>query len=143
MIPKCPHAYTEREENYHLDMCRLHPEKLYGVEEKDCEWCLYCPDKEWQEWKHSLHPAPEPTGVRPIYGSIERYEVDVKTGTISYRVIQTNADRIRSMTDEELAEFMRPWDSGCPRWKENPLPCSDWDNCGECWLKWLKEEVSG
>lgn len=54
---------------------------------------------------------------------------------------QTNADRIRSMTDEELAEFMKPWDSGCPRWKENPLPCSDWDNCGECWLKWLKEEV--
>ena len=54
---------------------------------------------------------------------------------------QTNADRIRAMSDEELAEFMRPWDSGCPRWKENPLPCSDWDNCGECWLKWLKEEV--
>ena len=53
----------------------------------------------------------------------------------------TNADRIRAMSDEELAEFMRPWDSGCPRWKENPLPCSDWDNCGECWLKWLKEEV--
>ena len=54
----------------------------------------------------------------------------------------SNADRIRAMSDEELAEFMRPYDSGCPRWKENPLPCSDWDNCGECWLKWLKEEVS-
>ena len=53
----------------------------------------------------------------------------------------SNADRIRAMSDEELAEFMRPLDSGCPRWKENPLPCSDWDNCGDCWLKWLKEEV--
>ena len=82
MIPKCPHAYTEREENYHLDMCRLHPEKLYGVEESDCEWCLYCPDKEWQEWKHSLHPSPEPTAVRPIYGSIERYEVDAKNASV-------------------------------------------------------------
>lgn len=63
--------------------------------------------------------------------------VNVITGETHY---PTNADRIRSMTDEELAEFMRPWDSGCPRWKENPLPCSDWDNCGECWLKWLKKE---
>ena len=143
MIPKCPHAYTEREENYHLDMCRLHPEKLYGVEEKDCEWCLYCPDKEWQEWKHSLHPAPEPTAVRPIYGSIERYEVDVKTGTISYKVIQTNADRIRSMTDEELAEFIGKFCDcqlgDCPI-TTSPYNCSE-NGCKGSWLKWLKRKA--
>lgn len=106
MIIKCPHAYTEYEENCRLDMCRLHPEKLYGVGENDCEWCLYCPDKEWQEWKHSLHPSPEPTAVRQINGSIERYEMDVETGTISCKVVQTNADRIRAMSDEELAVFL-------------------------------------
>ena len=47
---------------------------------------------------------PTPSMPRPIYGKIERYEYDVESGTISCKVIQTNADRIRSMTDEELAE---------------------------------------
>ena len=75
-----------------------------------------------------------------IFVTGEREDIDTSE-CADFRSM-TNADRIRSMTDEELAEFMRPWNSGCPRWKENPLPCSDWDNCGECWLKWLKEEVS-
>lgn len=55
---------------------------------------------------------------------------------------KTNADRIRSMSDEELAEFMKPYDSGCPRWKEMPIPCSKRTNCRECWLDWLREEVT-
>ena len=84
---------------------------------------------------------PKPSLPRHIHSPVDHYDVDVTTGTVSYHVVRTNGDRIRAMSDEELAEFMRPWDSGCPRWKENPLPCSDWDNCGECWLKWLKEEV--
>ena len=84
---------------------------------------------------------PKPSLPRHIHSPVDHYDVDVATGMVTYHVVTTNADRIRSMTDEGLAEFMRPFDSGCPRWKENPLPCSDWDNCGECWLKWLKEEV--
>lgn len=55
MMRDCPYAYPERDENYTLNMCRLHPEKIWGVEEKDCEWCPKCPDKDWQAWKHSLH----------------------------------------------------------------------------------------
>ena len=41
----------------------------------------------------------------------------------------TNADRIRSMTDEELAEWLSKNDPECdtPEW----------------WLRWLKEDVSG
>lgn len=39
----------------------------------------------------------------------------------------TNADRIRSMTDEELAEFLRKNDPEC-----EPI---------EWWLSWLQEEV--
>ena len=59
MIIKCPYAYTEYEENYHLDMCRLHPEKLYGVKESDCEQCPQCSDKKWQEWRRSLREVSE------------------------------------------------------------------------------------
>ena len=54
---------------------------------------------------------------------------------------QTNADRIRSMTDEELAFNMM-----CPN--ENGLAEIDCDkndncNCYECLLKWLKAESEG
>lgn len=51
----CLHRYQERDENYTLDMCDIHPEKIWGVSEKDCEKCPLCPDKDWQAWKHSLH----------------------------------------------------------------------------------------
>ena len=54
---------------------------------------------------------------------------------------QTNADRIRSMTDEELAVNMM-----CPN--ENGLAEIDCDkndncNCYECLLKWLRAESEG
>ncbi len=47
----------------------------------------------------------------------------------------TNADRIRSMTDEELAEWLYER-SDCVV----TLDCLD-DSCDECILKWLKEEM--
>lgn len=53
---------------------------------------------------------------------------------------KTNADHIRSMTDEDLAEFL--WKYGgigvCP-----PIECPAKDECGaeKCWLDWLKKEV--
>lgn len=51
---------------------------------------------------------------------------------------QTNADRIRQMTDEELAHFMEGPTNACP-----PMGtlCSG-KNCHDCWLDWLKQEVS-
>lgn len=51
----CPYEYPERDGDCTLSMCRLHPEKIWGVEEKDCMDCPKCPDKDWQAWKHSLH----------------------------------------------------------------------------------------
>ena len=50
----------------------------------------------------------------------------------------TNADRIRAMTDEELAVFI----------EHAPYPpnasCSEegckFDTCVDCWLDWLKQE---
>lgn len=60
----------------------------------------------------------------------------------------TNADRIRAMTDEELADYLAPCacppirfnkntgDIVCPVNKE---PCES--DCKHCWLDWLKEEA--
>lgn len=56
----------------------------------------------------------------------------------------TNADRIRAMTDEELADAFRL--EGCPKGKaisdcscdlmREPYP----NECKKCWLEWLKQE---
>lgn len=53
----------------------------------------------------------------------------------------TNADRIRAMTDEELAEFHG--DCTCPpeyNWSGG-CECGVDDCCKKCWLGWLQEEV--
>ena len=50
---------------------------------------------------------------------------------------KTNADRIRSMTDEELAQYMgdvQTW-GGCPN--HGARNCTE--NCADCWLDWLKQ----
>ena len=49
--------------------------------------------------------------------------------------IQTNADRIRAMTDEQLAIFLGDVDC-C-----NPNPCKPGMYCGRCWLDWLRSPV--
>lgn len=49
----------------------------------------------------------------------------------------TNADRIRAMTDEELANFMEALPDACPPMR---TLCSG-KNCNDCWLDWVKQEV--
>ena len=55
---------------------------------------------------------------------------------------QTNADRIRAMTDEELAFLIG---NGCP--PACVKPCREYlsvdgdTNCTDCWLDWLKSPV--
>ena len=46
--------------------------------------------------------------------------------------VQTNADRIRSMTDEELANFVH---EGCPHIEEE---CT-MKGCVKCILEWLQK----
>lgn len=55
---------------------------------------------------------------------------------------QTNADRIRSMTDEELAEFIANSTSceTCVVRKGGSDGCQN-TNCSTAWLDWLKQEV--
>lgn len=51
---------------------------------------------------------------------------------------QTNADRIRSMTDEELADWLLS--QGCKAHITDEW-CKKQRNCRACWLDWLREEV--
>ena len=52
---------------------------------------------------------------------------------------RTNADRIRSMSDEEMAEFLfHAWNNAS--WC-SPEPCPEEQSCLPCWLDWLKQEV--
>ena len=55
-------------------------------------------------------------------------------------IIITNADRIRSMTDGELAEFL---DATVHSSGENLFSCNDWEciECNKCYLKWLQSEA--
>lgn len=49
---------------------------------------------------------------------------------------KTNADRIRSMTDEELAEYLSEVHY-CPTFSI----CDAKKNCYDCWSEWLRSPV--
>lgn len=48
----------------------------------------------------------------------------------------TNADRIRAMTDEELADWFSIY---CCRNKTYDAHCETFGSCEACWLDWLEE----
>lgn len=51
----------------------------------------------------------------------------------------SNGDKIRRMTDEELAEFF-VW--MCPPGKNEILSCEPQKElCHQCWLDWLRQEA--
>lgn len=55
--------------------------------------------------------------------------------------VPSNADRIRAMSDEELAKTLWDYADGCPAgyaWSE---ACVMPDDCEGCWLDWLKSPV--
>ena len=61
----------------------------------------------------------------------------------SLRVKKTNADKIRAMSDDELAKMIIcPYNSSGYR---NPPPCSlsKGKDCNECIKEWLKKEAEG
>ena len=65
----------------------------------------------------------------------------VAAGNIIVKSLQTNADRIRSMSDEELAEWLWFKTGQCPPFDRCPQPDRE-TPCvmKECWLDWLKQE---
>ena len=57
---------------------------------------------------------------------------------------QTNGDRIRAMTDEELAKFVNDAEFG---FLDRPGMCDVCDHhlvkaCLDCWLDWLRQEAT-
>jgi len=59
---------------------------------------------------------------------------------LGYDPPKTNADKLRAMSDEELAEYMgdvQTW-GGCPN--HGAANCQE--ECAKCWLDWLRQEVS-
>lgn len=56
--------------------------------------------------------------------------------------VKTNADRIRSMTDEELAEFISKYFSCEYECAVRDKCGSDWD-CKRATIDWLQSEVEG
>ena len=55
----------------------------------------------------------------------------------------SNADHIRAMSDEELAEWLKNiWYSCTCGPRDNGNRCADFkDDCNACWLDWLKQEA--
>ena len=71
---------------------------------------------------------------------------DEKDGFVPYDDCQqekpkpSNADRIRAMTDEELAHWIVEMKiTGCPEDQFSTMWCDDM-SCVDCWLDWLKQE---
>ena len=59
---------------------------------------------------------------------------------------RTNADRIRAMTDEELADYLSKNRGGCRALTTKSYVCNYYDDnlnpdCKKCWLDWLRQEV--
>lgn len=50
----------------------------------------------------------------------------------------TNAERIRTMIDEELLEFLDGIPNSCILER-----CDDYEGCLSCWRVWLGEEADG
>lgn len=79
---------------------------------------------------------------------LKEYESDCDFG-VSYdpddedETIVTNRDKIRAMSDEELARFIVR-KSQCPDGYTSVFGphCVEENGCEECWLEWLKMEVS-
>lgn len=66
--------------------------------------------------------------------------MEVPAADVRENVIRTQADRIRAMSDEELAAFIER--SDCP--PHGNWVC-DYENrsCVHCWLDWLRSPVGG
>ena len=59
---------------------------------------------------------------------------------------QTNADRIRAMSDEELAEFLMKLIGNVQCFAEGMFPyhpCPQNNDCKQCGIEWLQQPAEG
>lgn len=77
--------------------------------------------------------------IRGVKGELYPCKADIFNMT--YEVVdkpKTNADRIRAMSDEELAKWLTP--KGCPT--EATGRCFR-VSCKDCWKEWLQQPAEG
>ena len=72
-----------------------------------------------------------------------QYEKGFHDGRMYVPPCPSNADRIRSMTDEEMADLFDTWIRDCD---SNDVPCRTFclqgcSNCEKNWLRWLKQKA--
>ena len=94
-------------------------------------------ENEWETEEFTIDHDYGERVMKPIDKLMERYAkyADRVHFTVGEKP-KTNADRIRSMTDEELVEIIR-----CPI-ESLPIEyCPNMD-CDDCILNWLKQEVT-
>ena len=87
---------------------------------KDCDSCLH--DRFIEGYCDDCH-----------YGLEEKSPT--KWEPAPHYTPDTNADRIRAMSDEELAKFLR-WDV-CSKIGNGNRMCNGW--CDKCVIEWLKQ----
>lgn len=76
--------------------------------------------------------------VKALQYDRDQYFKGFEDGKLWKPPIVTNADRIRSMSDEKLADYLRydcPHDNVC-------IHTCDETECVDCWLDWLREEAA-
>lgn len=96
---------------------------LYRGDRTDsCEKCVHQDGCKDRKIFHRNHPG---------------YAITFCSG---YERQQTNADRIRSMTDEELSRFITSIDQDNPCPPDHSCWCTK-SNCFDGWLSWLKSPV--
>ena len=78
-----------------------------------------------------------------VHEKLARYE-DAEEHTYFASKPQTNADRIRAMSDEELAEWIAEL-TDCtvyPHTRKDAPCVSIGQTCAASWLEWLKQEAT-
>lgn len=54
-------------------------------------------------------------------------------------MVMTNADRIRNMSDEEMAKFLSDCSDCASCYLDEPSNCGTDETCAKAFLKWLKQ----
>ena len=101
----------------------------FGKHEPDPAWC------EIKTLEGTMIANAGDYIIQGVHGEIYPCKADIFQKTYTEDKRKTNADRIRSMSDEELAKILGN-KCTCP-------PTSECVNCFDCWLEWLQKPAEG
>lgn len=74
-----------------------------------------------------------------VYRNRKMY-AELAISALGKQVVKTNADKIRNMTDEELAELVDDLSDGIFDFEFPCDVCTEKTNCKDCILEWLQSE---